>query len=315
MPKQSIEHIDAELRRSYKRMPRLRMDRTWNRKLFRMMGRVTQLGVKHPDVSIEVEDLGNAQVRVYQPKETRQGGGGLLWIHGGGLVIGNARMEDGRSTQRAHQFGCVVVSIEYRVAPENPYPAAIDDCYAAWQWLLSNAAGLGVDTSRIVVAGESAGGGLAAALCQRILDTGGLQPAAQWLVYPMLDDRTATSTAFDATQHLGWDNTSNRFGWSAYLGHDVGRQEVPDWSVPGRRTDLAGLPPAWIGVGDRDLFFEEDRSYSERLQACGVDCELHVSEAAPHGFVSFEPDARVSRDFTRSADRFLFRYLAGEGGT
>lgn len=308
---QSIEQIDPELQRSYKRMPRLRMDRTWNRMLFRLMGRITSIGEKHPDVSIKVVDVRASRVRVYQPKGHQQGGG-LLWIHGGGLVIGNAAMEDGRASERAYQLNCVVVSVEYRLAPENPYPGAIDDCFAAWQWFLANAAELDVDPGTIVVGGESAGGGLAAALCQRIFDTGGEQPAAQWLVYPMLDDRTAADKSLDAIQHLGWDNLSNRFGWSAYLGHNVGAEEVARWSVPTRREDLAGLPPAWIGVGDLDLFFDEDKSYAERLQASGVDCELFISERAPHGFASFNPDAQISVDFMSSADAFLHRHLLGQ---
>ena len=309
MSVQSIEQIDPELRRNFRRLPRMRMDRTWNRGLFRMAGHVMKIGVKHPAVAIKVVKLGKAQVRVYRPRGAVPGGG-LLWIHGGGLVVGNAGMEDGRSSQRAHEFRCVVVSVAYRVAPENPYPAAIDDCYEAWLWLVSNASKLGVEVNKTVIAGESAGGGLAAALCQRILDAGGHQPAAQCLTYPMLDDRTAANTQLDATWHLGWNNRSNRFGWAAYLGQDVGMNEVPEWSVPGRRMDLAGLPPAWIGVGDLDLFFEENKSYAERLRVCGVDCDFFVSAKAPHGFASVAPDAQVSRNFKRSADRFLHRYLA-----
>lgn len=263
-----------------------------------------------PRVGVDVADHAEAgvPVRVYRPA-VGASGGALLWLHGGGLIVGRPAMDDGRCVAWARDLGLVVVSVDYRLAPEHPFPAALDDAYAAWSWLQGAANGLGVDPARIAVGGASAGGGLAACLAQRLRDAGGPQPAAQLLVYPMLDDRTAARRELDGAGHRVWTNRSNLAGWSAFLGREPGAPEVPDHAVAARAADLAGLPPAWIGVGALDLFLDEDRAYAARLAAAGVATEVHEVPGAPHGFDALAPDVPLARAFMERQTAFLRSYV------
>lgn len=255
-------------------------------------------------ITIDERKLENASVRIYWPEEELSGSA-LLWIHGGGFIIGNTAMDDRLCATYAQALKLIVVSVEYRLAPKHPFPCAIDDCFKVWQWLLHEAQVLGIDATRIAISGQSAGGGLAASLAQRILDGGGIQPAAQALFCPMLDDRTAARHELDSINHRIWSNKSNRAGWSLYLGHSPGKPEVPQYAVPARREDLAGLPPAWIGIGDIDLFYDEISQYSVRLKEAGVDCQLYVVPMAPHGFEFFVPNASITRDLYNSYYCFI----------
>ena len=218
-------------------------------------------------------------------------------------------MDDGRCAELVRELGIVVVSAYYRLAPKHPFPAAVDDCRAAWGWLQSNLQELGIDSSRVGVGGESAGGGIAASLAQRLHDEGGLQPACQLLVYRMLDDRTAARRELDSPQHMVWTNRSNLTGWSSYLGSAPGGASVPEYAVPARREDLSGLPPAWIGVGNLDLFLEEDREYARRLNEAGVPCRLDEFPGAFHGFLVVAPDAPISRAGLEAQLVFLREHL------
>ena len=177
--------------------------------------------------------------------------------------------------------------MEYRLAPEHPYPAPLEDCYSALTWLAGLAS---VDARRVVIGGASAGGGLAAALALLARDRAEVAPLFQLLAYPMLDDRSSASG--HSRDHRLWNARSNRFGWAAYLGG-----ADPEVAVPGRRTDLRGLPPAWIGVGTHDLFHDEDLAYAERLRAAGVPCQVDVIPGAFHGFDMWAPKAQVSQRF------------------
>jgi acetyl esterase/lipase len=232
------------------------------------------------------------QVRLYRPAEHTAPGPALLWIHGGGYVIGDAAQDDVLCRRFSRELGATVASVNYRLAPEHPYPAPVEDCYSALAWLSRLPS---VDSSRVAIGGASAGGGLAAALALLVRDRGEIALSAQILVYPMLDDRTAQRTDLDNPGHRLWNNSSNKFGWRAYLGN-----ADPDVAVPARREDLAGLPPAWIGVGTLDLFHDEDLVYAERLQAAGVPCEVMVVEGAFHGFDGIAPKADVSQSFFAS---------------
>ncbi len=233
-------------------------------------------------------------------------GPALLWIHGGGYVIGTAAQDDRLCARFAQQLGATVASVDYRLAPENPYPAPLEDCYAALRWLAALPA---VDPARVAIGGASAGGGLAAALALAARDRGEVDPVAQLLVYPMLDDRTADRPGLDDPGHRLWNQASNRFGWSCYLdGAD------PDIAVPARRPDLSGLPPAWIGVGTLDLFHDEDLAYAERLREAGVPCAVEVVSGAFHGFDGIMPKARVSREFFDSQCHWLSEALAAHTG-
>ena len=276
----------------------------WALPLWRLALRATPTSV---DPSVDVRDACTAngvRVRVYRPRGAVSGAA-LLWLHGGGLLLGTPRMDDLRCSALARRLSLVVASVDYRLAPKHPFPAALDDAHAAWRWLLASAPGLAVEPARVAVGGASAGAGLAACLAQRVLDEGGVQPAAQLLLYPMLDDRTAARRELDAPAHLVWHNRSNRAGWSAYVGRAPGAAELPPYAAAARRTDLAGLPPAWIGVGDLDLFAEEGVAYAGRLAAAGVDVDLHVVAGAPHGFDALAPSAPVSVAFTARQMAFL----------
>jgi acetyl esterase/lipase len=283
----------------------------WALPLWRLAIRSTRASAG-PGVEVREHADAGVPVRVYRPLPGASGAA-LLWLHGGGLIVGAPRMDDARCGAFARELGITVASVDYRLAPEHPFPAALDDAHAAWTWLQRVASGFGADPRRVAVGGASAGGGLAASLAQRLRDEGGPQPAAQLLVYPMLDDRTAARRELDGAGHLVWHNHSNRAGWSAYLGTAPGAPELPDYAAAARRSDLRGLPPAWIGVGDLDLFWGEDRAYAGRLEAAGVAVELVEIAGAPHGFDALAPSSPVARAFAAHQHAFLRERLATGG--
>lgn len=225
--------------------------------------------------------------------------GCLFHIHGGGFVMGAAREVEFAYRPIASALGCVIVSVDYRLAPEAVFPAAIEDCYAGLAWTFANAAALNVDRRRIGVTGESAGGGLAAALALMARDRGEYRLAFQHLTYPMLDDRTCVATAPSHAGRFVWNADSNRFGWGALLGREPGGEGVSPYAAPARAEDLSGLPPTYIMTGALDLFVEEDIDYARRLIAAGVPTELHVFPGAFHGF-DILPGAPVA-DAARAA--------------
>lgn len=229
-------------------------------------------------------------VRMHRPAGNAEVAPALLWIHGGGYVLGSAKQDDALCRRFSRELGVTVASVEYRLAPEHPYPAALDDCYSALTWLTGLPS---VDPARVAIGGASAGGGLAAALALLARDRGEVKPALQLLAYPMLDDRSATGPK--NLNYRLWSPSSNRFGWASYLGGTD-----PRVAVPARRDDLSGLPPAWIGVGTHDLFHDEDLAYAERLNNAGVPCHVEVVPGAFHGFDLVAPKAQVSQSFFAS---------------
>lgn len=299
-----ITQVHPQLRKAVRRVPPLpfhnRPFRAGVNFLLKHMPSVTSAR----DVRIVDKKLVNAGIRIYRPVGALSGAA-LLWIHGGGLMMGAASMNDRECVQFARELKLVVISVEYRLAPRYRFPCAIDDCFEAWRWLQENARELGVDPVRVAISGQSAGGGLAASLAQRILDHGGIQPLAQALFCPMLDDRTAARIELDSVRHFIWNNRSNRAGWSSYLGHPAGEPDSRPYAVPARRESLAGLPRAWIGIGDIDLFHSEACQYAARLELAGVSCQLDIVPMAPHGFEILAPGAQLTREFIQDYYRFL----------
>jgi len=223
----------------------------------------------------------------------------ILHIHGGGMVSGRAQNMTAFCQTVAAEFDCVVVNVEYRLSPETPFPGPLEDNYAALVWLYRNAGALGVDPRRIAVMGESAGGGLAALLALAARDRGEVPLCYQLLIYPMLDDRTGSTHAPPSpVGRIGWSAEANAFGWSAFLGVPAGSDRVPQGAVPARAKSLAGLPPAFIGVGAIDLFAGESMAYAQRLIDAGVPTQVQVAPGAFHAFDFVVPEARVSREFT-----------------
>ncbi|MBX3099657.1 MAG: alpha/beta hydrolase fold domain-containing protein [Salinibacterium sp.] len=260
------------------------------------------------DMIIEDVTVGGAvpvSLRMYRPKSLTGIAPALLWMHGGGFLIGNPEQDEESSIGFARDLGITVVALRYRLAPEHRAPAALDDAYAALTWVVANAKARGIDASKIAIGGASAGGGLAATLAIYAHDKGDVTPLFQLLVYPMLDDRTVLRTDMDTRNVRMWSPGSNRFAWSAYLGHDPGDQETSPYAAAARREDLTGLPPAWIGVGTLDLFHDEDLEYARRLDEAGVPCETYVVSGAFHGFDTAFRHAGVSQDFWKEQKRAL----------
>lgn len=252
---------------------------------------------------------GQVRLRIYRPATASGPTPVLFWVHGGGLILGAPQQDDRTNVAFVDELGIAVVAVAYRLAPENEAPAAIDDVYAGYLGMLARTMEWGIDPERIAIGGASAGGGLAAALAQRIRDTGVPAPVFQLLLYPMLDDRTVLRTGLDERHMRGWTPKSNRYAWTVYLGQQPGAATLPPYLVPARRDDLSGLPPAWIGVGTLDLFHDEDLAYAERLRAAGVPCELMVIDGAFHGFDALLPKAGVSQHFWRTQADQLARHL------
>ncbi|MFH5821866.1 alpha/beta hydrolase [Georgenia sp. AZ-5] len=247
-------------------------------------------------------------LRIYRPLARTASGSALVWMHGGGHVMGRVEQDDPFLHQVVDDTGCVVVSVDWRRAPEHPYPAAIEDSYNALAWTAEHADELGVDERRIVIGGASSGGGLAAGLALLARDRGEVRPAAQFLIYPMLDDRGITpSSRAVAHPHL-WNAESNTIAWRHYL-RGLPDGDVPPYAAPSRATDLSGLPETWLATATLDLFVDENVDYAQRLMHAGVPVELHVYPQAVHGFDLFAPQARVTRRYKRERDAALARLL------
>jgi acetyl esterase/lipase len=307
--------IHPELRQVAKKSPRIVLNNLnlfFINSLMKWMpaARVPQdILIEEP--SIPGQDAQTAiRLRIYKSKSQAGPVPALIWLHGGGYVMGRPEMDDLTCAQYAREAGITVVSVDYRLAPSHPFPAGLQDSYSALQWVAAHSGGLGVDETRLAVGGASAGGGLAAALVQLACDRGEIKPVFQLLVYPMLDDRTVLRTDIDDSSNITWNAKSNRFGWEAYLGQKCGLEDAPEYCAPARRKNISGLPAAWMGVGTLDLFHAEDVAYAQRLQESGIDCEMVIVPGAFHGFDVFDPGLGVVRDFRKSQVAALKKYLA-----
>lgn len=270
----------------------------WTYRLIRVVGRFRNARPQITGIRFEDDSSGALVVRPDHPSRN----GAILYIHGGGYVIGDKSHIAAQAAELARDTGVPVICPPYRLAPEHPFPAGLDDCHGAWLRLVKQAE----HPDRIILAGVSAGGGLAAALAQRLRDEGGQQPLGQLLIYPMLDDRTAMQRELDRPRHRGWGNHSNLFGWQSYLGHTLGQEPAP-YAVPARRADLSGLPATWIGVGTSDLFLDENRTYAARLRQAGVPVDYVELDGAIHGFNS--ADTPFGQTFRAAQSAFVARLL------
>ena len=280
--------------------------RSWNLPLIRMLDSLTGRG-PDPD-NVEIEDSGAGQVRVHRPATSGDATlPAVLWLHGGGYLLGSPKQDDELCRQIADELGAIVVAPVYRLSPKHAFPAALEDAYAALTWLSKRD---DVDANRLAVAGASAGGGLAAQIALHARDKGEIRLAAQILLYPMLDDRTVNRTDLDESAFRLWDNRANRVGWSAYLGHEAGAAEASPIAAPSRNEDLRGLPPAWIGVGGLDLFRDEDMAYAERLRAADIPCETIVIDGVFHGFDGIVADSAATQRFRESMFAVMRKVLA-----
>ena len=236
------------------------------------------------------------RARVYRPADQDGVLPCFYHIHGGGMIIGSIDGEEPQMGVFVEGVNCVVVSVDYRLAPEHPHPAPVEDCYAGLGWVVENAGSLRIDPSRIAVGGESAGGGLAAGTVLMARDRGGPSVGFQYLIYPMLDDRNQTPSSREfAGRWPGWPREMNLLGWEALLGEAAGGDNVSYYAAPARADDLAGLPPTYIDVGNLEVFRDEDIAYANRLMQAGVPTELHVYPGVFHGWELFAPQAPVTK--------------------
>jgi len=249
-------------------------------------------------------------VRFYRP-EGRAPLPTLLWIHGGGFVLGSVESDDPRARSLAKNCNCVVAAVEYRLAPEYPFPAPMDDCYAALKWLYTNASELGVDADRIAIGGASAGGGLAAGLALLARDRSEVKVCFQLLIYPMIDHTNTTPSSHAINEPRVWNRQSNLLAWEAYLGQGQGTTAVPPYAAPAQARDLNGLPAAYIPVGELDLFLDENIAYAQRLLQAGIAAELHVYQGFFHAADVLATEADTSLRFTLGCEQALIRALHG----
>lgn len=251
---------------------------------------------------VEVASINpDVTVRVHRPTEVTEPMPALLWIHGGGTLMGCAAQEDRFCRKMVKFTDVAVVAVDHRLAPEHPYPTPLQDCYAALRWLADQP---WVDPTRIGVGGASAGGGFTAAVAQLAQDRGDVRLALQMMVYPMLDDRTRD----DERRRVMWSARDNQLAWTWYLA-----DADPATAVPARRCDLQGLPTAWIGVGTLDLFYEECVTYADRLRRAGVPVHLEIADGAFHAFDLIGPNASVSQGFFASQCRAVRAALVDAG--
>ena len=266
-------------------------------------------GVGRRDYIIDPEHA--VAIRVHRPAGAEGALPCVYSMHGGGYVFGSYAMDDARLEAWSRSYRCIGVSVEYRLAPETPFPGPLDDCYLGLKWVFDHHDELGVDPERIGVSGTSAGAGLAAALALLARDRGQVPLRFQLLDAPMIDDRQVTpSSQLDDLVIFGRD--SSEFGWRSYLGDLYGKPEVPAYAAPARAADLRGLPAAYICAGNVDGFRDEAIDYATRLNQAGVPAELHVYAGAPHGVKQFA-DVPVARRYIEGINEWIGAQLQDPG--
>lgn len=304
----NIELVDAELAVHLKSFPALDIwtDLVKTRQLgaqmrAKIIGELPKIEeVESSDYLIPQADAPEVLVRVYRPENPLERLPALLWIHGGGYCLGAMESDDNVVRQIAKAVGSVIVSVEYRLAPEHPFPAALNDCSTALQWLADNTDTLAVDPARIAIGGISAGAGLAAGLALYVRDKTDITLVFQFLLCPMIDDRCVTPSSHMITDERVWNRHSNLTAWKNYLRGENDAETAPfddvsAYAAASRAIDLSDLPPAYIAVGSVDAFVDENRDYAERLETAGVATQLSVFTGGFHGFEFIAPAAEISK--------------------
>lgn len=269
----------------------------------------TERGVERRDVTIAGYHGDEIVVTVISKAGRTGTGPGIYHTHGGGMIIGDRFVGIAGIVDWVDRFDAVAVTVEYRLAPEFPDPFPVEDCYAGLVWTAEHAEELGIDPARLIIAGASAGGGLAAGTALLARDRGGPALAGQVLIYPMLDDRDASVSTIQVDGIGVWDRTSNLTGWNALLGDRRGTDDVSIYAAPARATDLSGLPPAFIDCGSVEVFRDEDVAYATQLWADGVQAELHVWPGGFHGFDMMAPHAAISQAMMAARVSWVARIL------
>jgi acetyl esterase/lipase len=315
----TIELVDPELRDALALWPQqpLTADTLMQRRanLLKVIGTVAKPDL--PDITaheVHVESAfgaGPIRVLTYRPVKSANPLPTIVHIHGGGFVAGAPEMKDVENRLLASELRCAIYSVDYRLAPEAPHPAPLQDIYSVFAWLHANAGRFGLDPARIGIKGESGGGGFAAAAALYARDQQGPKFAFQHLIYPMIDDQTAVRE--DLHPHVGefvWTQENNYFGWRSLLGSEPGSAGVSPYAAASRAADVSGLPPTYISVGGLDLFLEENMIYADRLSRAGVPIEFHMYPRAYHGFYQ-ATNARVTKQAERDTREALLRFLHG----
>ena len=259
-------------------------------------------GVTWRDDSIEGPE-GQIRMRTYTPRDVNPNNAILYYIHGGGLIFSSIETYDARCSHWASRSNSTVISIDYRLSPEHPYPGPLDDCMAGLRWVAEHKS----QGEKVIVVGDSAGGGLAAAVALRNRDEDMCQLSAQVLVYPMLDDRNLIPQQGLTGPLMAWSYGDNALGWNSYLEGNAGAPVLPEYASPARAIDLRGLPPTYIDTGTKDIFLAEDIIYAQRLLAAEVPTKAHVWNGALHGFDYFAPNSRLARRAWNERFDFLER--------
>ncbi|WP_102345099.1 alpha/beta hydrolase [Bacillus sp. Marseille-P3661] len=300
--------INPELKEFFLKLPKTRTadEDIVERRRFLSMQYEKQKAVSNSKVLIKERYINvekaetSIRIKIYEPAIKKDGTPGLLWIHGGGYIYGAPEMDDNLCQQFVEKANCLVVSVDYRLAPEHPYPAALEDCYAALEWLFSNAKELSVDVTRIAVAGASAGGGLTLALSLLNRERNQYPIIFQMPLYPMINNLHNTPSSFEITDKRIWNRELNERAWKFYLG-DLTGEQVTQYAVPSSAEDLSGLPPTYTCIGTLDLFRDDTLDFVKKLSQAGVPTEFHLYPGCFHAFECMVPDAEVSQ---RAVDQY-----------
>lgn len=308
------EMINPEIRRrgsTIRKMFNFKSEKTFKRVqgiIPKVRGTMKTKKLQYSEEIISTPDNTGLRLCIYKSLNPKPNSVGLLWIHGGGYAIGTPEQDISFIEKFIDATNCVVVSPDYRLSIQEPYPAAVNDCYQALLWMKRNVKELGIRDDQLFVGGESAGGGLTAAVTLKARDKGEVNIAFQMPFYPMLDDRMITLSSQNNDAPI-WNTRANEIAWKMYLKNLYGREDVPVYAAPAREKDYRGLPPTYTYVGDIEPFCDETQEYINNLKAAGVEAEIDVYPGCFHGFDIICPKSNIAQ---KAAEKYIekFKYAA-----